>query len=123
MTIKPLRILIAEDEEMIAMLLAETVEALGHQVCATAATQEEAVARAEAYCPDLMIVDGSLGDGSGVDAVTAILRTRYIPHLFVTGNVLDVARKRPDAVILQKPFFVRELVTAIDRAMGALALP
>ncbi|OYY91804.1 MAG: response regulator [Sphingomonas sp. 28-66-16] len=120
---KPLRILIVEDEELIAMLLAETVEALGHEVCATAATQAAAVAAAEALRPDLMIVDSGLGDSSGVDAVATILKTSFIPHLFVTGNALEVAARRPDAVILQKPFFVPELVTAIARARAMQARP
>lgn len=115
---KTLRVLIVEDEEMIAMLLEETLVALGHQVCATAASQEEAIAAAQAHRPDLMIVDSGLAEGSGIDAVAAILETGFIPHLFVTGNAMEVATQRPEAIILQKPFFVPELVSAITRAVA-----
>ncbi len=120
---KQLRVLIVEDEELIAMLLAETVEALGHDVCATAATQAAAIVAAELHRPNFMIVDSGLADGCGVDAVEAILRTGFIPHLFVTGNALEVAAQRPDAIILQKPFFVPELAAAIERAMAVRTLP
>lgn len=116
---KPLSILIVEDEILIAMLLAETVEVLGHMVCATVGTQADAVAAAAQYRPDLIIADAGLADGNGIDAIAAILKTRFTPHLFVTGNVMHVKAHRPDAVVLQKPFFVAELCAAIEDALKA----
>ena len=117
-----LRVLVVEDDAMIASLLAETVEDMGHSVCAIASTEVEAVAQAAICQPDLMIVDAGLADGSGVSAVDAILKTRFVPHLFVTGNGRHVRSLHPDAVILEKPFFMPELVRAIDRAL-AVAIP
>ena len=54
---KALRVLIVEDEAMIAMMLAEVLRELGHEVCATEATEAGAVAAAARHKPDLMIVD------------------------------------------------------------------
>jgi two-component system, response regulator PdtaR len=72
--IKALRVLIIEDDALIAMLLAELLAGMGHDVCASAATEAEAVIAATRYGPDLMIVDAGLGRGSGVSAVEEILR-------------------------------------------------
>ena len=73
---KSLRVLVIEDDALIAMLLSELLAGMGHAVCATAATESEAVTAAARYRPDLMIVDAGLGQGSGVSAVEEILRAR-----------------------------------------------
>ncbi len=117
----PLRVLIAEDEAVIALLLRAVLEGMGHRVCAIAATQAKAVAEAARWKPELMIVDAHLGRGSGVTAVNEILRTRFIPHVFVTGDVVRVRAQCPDAVILQKPFAEPELEIAIKRALAVQA--
>lgn len=54
---RALRILLVEDDANIRMVLAETLEGLGHSICAMAATETEAVAAAGICTPDLMIVD------------------------------------------------------------------
>lgn len=118
-----LRVLVIEDDAMIASLLAETVEGLGHSVCAIATTEAEAVMQARTSQPDLMIVDAGLSDGNGVTAVEAILRARFVPHLFVTGNGRQVRALHPEAVILEKPFFVPELIRAIEQALLVSAAP
>jgi DNA-binding response OmpR family regulator len=66
---KALRVLVVEDDALIAMLLSELLAGMGHDVCATAASEAEAVIAAIRYDPDLMIVDAGLGRGSGVSAV------------------------------------------------------
>ena len=112
-----LRVLVVEDDAMIAMLLAETLAELGHTVCAVASTEFEAVAAAHRDRPDLMIVDAGLSEGDGVSAVETILLAGFMPHIFVTGNPLRVQALRPNAIVLQKPFFEPELVQAIERAL------
>jgi DNA-binding response OmpR family regulator len=57
---KALRVLVIEDDALIAMLLAELLAAMGHEVCATAYSEAEAVIAAARYDPDLMIVDATL---------------------------------------------------------------
>ena len=78
---KSLRVLVIEDNALIAMLLSEMLTGMGHFVCATAATESEAVVAAAHYGPDLMIVDAGLGQGSGVSAVEEILRAGPLAHV------------------------------------------
>jgi two-component system, response regulator PdtaR len=114
-----LRILVVEDEPLIGLLFADLLDGMGHSVCAIAANENDAVAAAARHRPDLMIVDVRLGLGSGLAAVAEILRTRFIPHVFVSGDPSAVHAIRPDAVTLQKPFFASDLIRAIQRAISA----
>lgn len=117
------RVLIVEDEVMIAMLLSEIVEQLGYSVCDVASTEAEAVAMASACRPDLIIVDAGLDEGSGVSAMTTILQQRFVPHLYVTGDKRMVQSQAPLATILEKPFFAWELAKAITAVLAAADAP
>jgi CheY-like chemotaxis protein len=116
---KALRVLVIEDDALIAMLLAEVLAGMGHDVCATAATEADAVIAAARHRPDLMIADARLGQGSGVSAVEEILRAGPVAHLFVSGDAERVQTRRPDAVVVRKPFRKTELAKAIDTALAA----
>ena len=87
----------------------------------TAATEAEAVSAATRYGPDLMIVDAGLGPRSGVSAVEEILRAGPLAHVFVSGDIERVRRRRPDAVVVRKPFREAELARAIDLALAAVS--
>ena len=69
--------------------------------------------------PDLMIVDARLGGGSGVSAVEEILRAGPLAHVFISGDAETVRVRKPDAVVVRKPFREAELARAIDMALGA----
>jgi len=112
-----LRILVAEDDAMIAMFLSDLLEALGHSVCATADTEAETVAAALLHRPDLMIIDAVLRGGSGIAAAEEIAITLSVPHIFATGDCYRVLRADPNAIVLQKPFNAPALLRAIERAM------
>ncbi len=114
-----LRILVVEDDDMVAMLLTEVLAEMGHEVCAIEATEAAAVAAARRCRPDLMIVDAQLAAGNGIAAVAEILGAGFIPHLFISGDVARVAALRPGAVTIQKPFRVSALARAIERALAA----
>jgi len=116
---KALCVLIVEDDALIAMLLAELLAGMGHEICATAATEIEAVTAAARYRPDLMIVDAGLGHGSGVSAVEEVLRTAPVAHVFVSGDPGKVRTRRPGAVVVGKPFRQADLVRAIESALEA----
>jgi CheY-like chemotaxis protein len=116
---KSLRVLVIEDDTLIAMLLAELLAGMGHDVCATVATQAQAVAAAGQHRPDLMLVDESLRRGNGVSAVEEILRAGPIAHVFVSGNARRIQTLMPGAVVIQKPFREAELVSAIEVAIDA----
>lgn len=115
---KALRTLVVEDDAMIGGLLAETLEGLGHVVCAVEINVANAVAAASQWRPDLMIVDVGLGEASGIVAVKEILRSRFVPHVFVTGSAVRGMPLGPETVLIQKPFRVSDLERAIQ---GALA--
>jgi len=120
-SMKALRVLIAEDDALIAMLLADLLAGMGHEVCATAATQADAVTAAIQNRPDLMIVDAGLGRGSGVAAIEEILRAGPVAHVFVSGDPGRIQALKPDAVVVRKPFRQAELVRAIATALAATA--
>ena len=77
---------------------------MGHDVCAIAGSEAEAVRAATSDRPDLMIVDAGLGRGSGVSAVEEILRAGPIAHLYVTGDLAKVQTSKPGAIVVRKPF-------------------
>ncbi len=115
---KALRVLVAEDNAIIGMLLAEMLGEMGYDVCGVEATEADAVAAAARCKPDLMIVDARLGDGSGVAAIRAILLAGPMPHLFISGTTVET--DTPDAVTLQKPFHEYQLAQAIERVIAAI---
>ena len=112
-----LRIMVVEDDAVIASLFSEVLEGMGFDVCAVEGNEADAVASAARCRPDLMIVDAQLGTGSGIKAIDEILLNGPMPHLFVTGNSLRVRALRPDAVVIQKPFFEADLARAIEHVV------
>jgi two-component system, response regulator PdtaR len=118
---KPLRILLAEDDAIIGMLLADVLKDMGHAICAIEATETATVITAAQCRPDLLIIDAHLGPGSGVTAVEHILRIGFVPHLFVSGDPASVLTYMPDAVVIQKPFREADLSRAIERALAVPA--
>ncbi len=112
-----LRILVAEDDAMIAMFLSDLLEAMGHTVCAVTDTETGTVAAALLHRPDLMILDEGLRDGSGIAAMEQVAITLPVPHVFATGDYYRVLIAEPNAIVLQKPFSAPALVRAIERAM------
>ena len=116
---KALRTLVVEDDAIIGGLLAETLEGLGHTVCAVENNVANAVTAASHWRPDLMIVDVGLGEASGIAAVKEILRSGFVPHVFVTGDKVRGMPLGPDTVLIQKPFRVSDLDHAIQRALAA----
>jgi CheY-like chemotaxis protein len=114
---KALRVLVVEDDALIGMLLAEVLAGMGHDVCAIEATEASAVAAAIRCRPELLIVDARLRDGSGISAVEEILRTGFVPHVFVSGDAVGAQSLTPGAVVIQKPFTECELLQAIQCAL------
>jgi two-component system, response regulator PdtaR len=89
---------------VIGGLLAETLEGLGHSVCAVETSVANAVSAASRWRPDLMIVDVELGRASGIAAVKEILRSGFTPRVFVTGDAVRSMSLGPDTVVIRKPF-------------------
>jgi CheY-like chemotaxis protein len=112
-----LNVLVVDDDAMIGELLAEMLEGMGYFVCPVALTQADAVKAAARHRPDLMMVDVRLGQGSGIVAMDEILRSGFVLHFFMTGNVAKGRAERPHAAFLEKPFQETQLRFAIDQAL------
>lgn len=119
---KSLRILVVEDNAMVGMLLVDMLQEMGHEVCGVESTEATAVAAALNSRPDLMIVDGRLGDGCGIAAIETIRRIGAVPHLFASGDITRIKSLRPGAVVLQKPFYEADLARAIQSALAAATI-
>lgn len=111
-----LSILVVEDDAMIGMLLGEMLEEMGYDVCAIAATEEDAVEAAARFRPGLMIVDEHLREGSGVSAVERIRRNGPVACVFISGEAKHLGR--PGVNVLQKPFLEEDLARAIQHVIG-----
>lgn len=116
------RLVIAEDELIVAKDLQRSLERLGYEVLATVATGEDAVARAGALHPDLVLMDIVLrGDTDGIDAASAIRERFDIPVVYLTAHADEATLQRakvtePFGYVL-KPFEERELHKAILMAL------
>ena len=82
-----LKVLIAEDELMIAYLLEETLTASGYEVCGIASTVDEAVALGELHRPDLAILDVRLARGGrGLEIARRLNGRGKLGVLYATGD-------------------------------------
>ena len=118
---KPLRVLLVEDEACISELFAEVLAGMGHEVCGIEATEASAIAATSRCKPDMIIVDVRLGAGSGEQAMADILRSGFVPHVFVSGDAAKVETLQLSGIALQKPFYVTDLIRAMRRALGETA--
>jgi two-component system, response regulator PdtaR len=112
-------ILVVEDDILIGMLLTDMLMELGHVVCGVERNEAGAVDAATRLRPDLMIVDAHLREGSGIAAIERIIRDRFVPHIFVTGDKLGTLLQRPMDIVIEKPFRERDLMQAIERAVAS----
>jgi CheY-like chemotaxis protein len=115
------KVLIIEDEPVIAMDIAGIVESLGHEVIGIAGRQAEAVELARKHQPGLVLADVQLQDGdSGIVTVQEIMQSMDAPVIFVTGfpeRLLTGDRVEP-AFIVTKPFDPETLKVAIVQALS-----
>jgi CheY-like chemotaxis protein len=121
------RVLIIEDEPIIALDIQELVERCGHSVVGIAATESEAVQIARRQPPTLVLADINLGaGGDGATAVMRILRDISVPVIFVTAypeRMLTGTVMEP-AFVITKPFDPMTLAVAtyqaVTRGVGAV---
>lgn len=114
------RIMIIEDEPLIAMDIEQMVEALGHEVVGIARTHSEALALYNAEKPAMVLADIQLADGSsGIDAVNDILKQDTIPVIFITAfpeRLLTGERSEP-TFLVTKPFNPDMVKALISQAL------
>jgi CheY-like chemotaxis protein/DNA-directed RNA polymerase specialized sigma24 family protein len=114
------RVLVIEDEPLIAMDLEALVEGLGHSVVGNARTHDEAVTMARRERPGLILADIRLADGSsGLEAVNDILATFEVPVIFITAypeSLLTGERPEP-TFLIAKPFREEMVKAVISQAL------
>jgi CheY-like chemotaxis protein len=116
------RILIVEDEALIAMMEEDFLEELGWDVVGWASATERALALARDADIDAALLDVNLG-GQDSFAVADILSERHIPFVFATGYGADgVADRFRDVPTLTKPFRRDELDRALRRATAGVRI-
>lgn len=114
-------VLIVDDEFLIVMGLHMQVEDLGREVCATAATAQDAIEAAQKHRPSIVLMDVRLqGDMDGIDAARIIHDTVGSKVIFITGSrepatVARIEQDHPSAVLF-KPVSDRQLRAAIEAA-------
>ena len=115
------KVMIIEDETIIAMDLKGIVQAMGHEVTGVARTHRAAVELAQRERPGLILADIQLADGSsGIDAVNELLAEMGdLPVIFITAfpeRLLTGDRPEP-AFLISKPYSEEQVCSAVSQAM------
>lgn len=115
-----LRFLIADDEALHNLALTSQLEALGHEVVATAANGEEAVSLARREKPDMAVLDIRMPGMTGPEAAHKIHEDRPIPIIILSAysdtRTVDEATRSPVFHYLVKPVDPDDLAPAISVA-------
>ncbi|KQH77954.1 transcriptional regulator [Mycobacterium gordonae] len=118
----PRRVLIAEDEALIRMDLAEMLREEGYDIVGEAGDGQEAVELAEQHKPDLVIMDVKMPRRDGIDAAAEIASKRIAPIVVLTAfsqrDLVERARDAGAMAYLVKPFTASDLVPAIELAVS-----
>src|SRR5882762_3471880 len=122
---KPRRVLIAEDEALIRLDLAEMLREEGYDVVAEAADGESAVELARDLRPSLVIMDIKMPKVDGISAAATIVGERIAPVVMLTAfsqrDLIEQARDAGAMAYLVKPFARHELVPAIELSVSRFA--
>lgn len=117
------RILVVEDDFLVATEIEVALQAAGFAVAGVAASADEAIALGQTTTPDLAIIDIRLnGVRDGVDAALALFRDHAIPCVFATAHADEAVRARaaPASPLgwLQKPYTMPLLIETVRRALA-----
>lgn len=114
------KVMIIEDEPLIALDIETLVQDIGHDVVGIATTRSNAVSLARRTKPGLILADIQLADGSsGIDAVNDILKEINVPVIFITAypdRLLTGERAEP-TFLITKPFKTEMVKAVISQAL------
>ncbi len=118
----PPRILVVEDERLVAQDLQRHLHRLGFTVCGIATSGPEAIALAVQTHPDLILMDIVLhGPMDGIEAAAQIRAHAAIPVIYLSAHAEEATRQRAKATeplgYLLKPFDTRVVQTTIEMAL------
>lgn len=116
------KILVVEDESIVARDIRNMLLGLGYDVCGVIPSADEAILKTQETMPNLVLIDVMLhGEMSGVEAADQIYSRFNIPVVYLTAyadeNTLQRAKKTEPFGYLLKPFEERELQTTIEIAL------
>ncbi|MCA9976930.1 MAG: PAS domain S-box protein [Chloroflexota bacterium] len=116
------RIMIVEDESIVALDIQQRLQRMGYEIVAVAARAETAIQRAQEVLPDLVLMDIQLrGELDGIDAADLIYGRFNIPVIFLTAFADEATLQRAKKVTpygyLLKPLQEQELHTTIATAL------
>lgn len=119
----PARILIVEDEQIIAADLRNKLQRLGHEVIGIAIAGAEAITMADQFKPDLVLMDVQLdGAMSGTEAARIIQERTGAPIIFITAFpgvfLREPAYMQSPGICLGKPFSRLQIEAALSAALG-----
>jgi DNA-binding LytR/AlgR family response regulator len=121
-----IKILLVEDELIIAEDMANILEKMGYEITGSAMDAEEAIECLDAVKPDLVLLDINLGGKKDGVQLAEEINTKYdVPFIFTTSHAdattIERAKKVNPANYLVKPFKREQLYTAIEIAMFNIA--
>jgi CheY-like chemotaxis protein len=111
------RVLVLEDEAMIAAMVEEMLTDLGAVVVGPATTIESGLSLAADEHLDAALLDVNIRS-TRVDPVAAVLLSRGIPVVFATGYGQSAVDRSTRALILEKPYTQDKLAVALHEAIG-----
>ncbi|MBV5262502.1 response regulator [Pinisolibacter aquiterrae] len=118
-----LKVMIAEDDLIIADMAAEFLSTCGYEVCGTARTVEAAVALGLARRPDLAVIDLRLADGDlGTEILPRLASLGRIGTLYATGNMAHLlAIGAPGDACVCKPYSFPDLRRSLEIVVEIVA--
>ena len=112
-------ILIVEDEPLIAMMLEDFLDSLGHEVVGTCESVEEALDSVSRGGFDVAILDVQLKDGKTAWAIADRLAEQGKPFILATGGHVEPPPERhAGAPVLSKPYTIDAIEPALEQACG-----
>jgi len=112
-------ILIVEDEPLIAMMLEDFLDTLGHAVAASCDNVADALGQVENGGFDVAIIDVRLKDGEQIWPVADALADAGKPFILATGGHVEPPPARhAGAPVLAKPYTIDAIEPALARALG-----
>ncbi|MGO9134393.1 MAG: response regulator [Methylovirgula sp.] len=112
------RILIVEDEPLIALMLGDMLAELGFTVAASVTQVGDALSQLETLQIDIALLDVNIG-AQKIDPVADLLAARGTPFIFTTGyGNAGVPSKYSERPILQKPFHINDLENILRSQLG-----
>ncbi|MCF7939580.1 MAG: response regulator [Spirochaetales bacterium] len=118
-----LKILLVEDEVLVAFQMKRELEAFGYFVYEPAYTGQAAIDSAREETPDICIMDIRLpGDMDGIDAAQIIQSENDVPVIFVTGykdsEIVERAQGVKPLAVLGKPTLIKQIEEVIEKAFN-----